>query len=76
MTKKSQSLIEAELLKILAENAFENVDYKDILLKLWEMMVYMLKSLQVFITKLRHKLANDEAINIINVRGEGYKLVY
>lgn len=26
---------EAELLKILAENAFENVDYKDILLKLW-----------------------------------------
>lgn len=68
---------EAELLKILAENAFENVDYKDILLKLWgNDGIYASKSLQVFITKLRHKLANDEAINIINVRGEGYKLVY
>jgi two-component system response regulator TrcR len=67
----------AELLKILAENAFENVDYKDILLKLWgNDGIYASKSLQVFITKLRHKLANDEAINIINVRGEGYKLVY
>ena len=30
---------------------------------------------QVFITKLRHKLSQDEQIRIVNVRGIGYKLI-
>jgi len=33
------------------------------------------RSMDVFITKLRKKLAADEAVQILNVRGYGYKLV-
>lgn len=33
------------------------------------------RSMDVFITKLRKKLAQDERIQILNVRGYGYKLV-
>ena len=33
------------------------------------------RSLHVFITKLRHKLSQDEQIRIVNVRGIGYKLI-
>jgi len=33
------------------------------------------RSMDVFITKLRKKLAQDEQIQILNVRGYGYKLV-
>jgi len=33
------------------------------------------RSMDVFITKLRKKLAKDESIQILNVRGYGYKLV-
>jgi two-component system alkaline phosphatase synthesis response regulator PhoP len=32
--------------------------------------------MDVFISKLRKKLNQDEQIQIINVRGFGYKLVY
>ncbi|HRN16732.1 MAG TPA: helix-turn-helix domain-containing protein, partial [Xylanibacter oryzae] len=34
------------------------------------------RSLQVFITKLRHKMSKDNNIRIINVRGVGYKLIF
>ena len=34
------------------------------------------RSMDVFITKLRKKLKKDENVQIINVRGYGYKLVY
>ena len=33
------------------------------------------RSLHVFITKLRHKLAKDSRVRIVNVRGIGYKLI-
>ncbi len=33
------------------------------------------RSMDVFITKLRKKLSGDENIQILNVRGYGYKLV-
>jgi len=32
--------------------------------------------MDVFITKLRKKLKEDTSIQIINVRGFGYKLIY
>ncbi|NNU34275.1 winged helix-turn-helix domain-containing protein [Mucilaginibacter sp. S1162] len=34
------------------------------------------RSLDVFITKLREHLSVDQSVQIINVRGIGYKLVY
>lgn len=33
------------------------------------------RSLQVFVTKLRHRLEHDPRLRIINVRGFGYKLI-
>ena len=33
------------------------------------------RSMDVFISKLRKKLAGDQGVQILNVRGYGYKLV-
>lgn len=67
---------ESELLKMLAENRCDIVNTKDILLQLWgDDSFFNSRSLQVFITKLRHKLSRDEKIKIINIRGVGYKLI-
>nr|WP_308570619.1 response regulator transcription factor [uncultured Prevotella sp.] len=67
---------EAEILRMLAVNRDHVVETKTILLKLWgNDSFFNSRSLQVFITKLRHKLARDESIKIINVRGIGYKLI-
>lgn len=67
---------ESELLLMLASNINDVVTTKDILLELWgDDSPYNAKSLQVFITKLRHKLSDDENIKIINVRGIGYKMI-
>lgn len=47
-----------------------------ILKKLWgDDDFFSGRSMDVFITKLRKKLKQDESIQIINVRGYGYKLV-
>lgn len=67
---------ESELLKMLAENRCDIVSTKDILLQLWgDDSFFNSRSLQVFITKLRHKLSRDRNIKIINIRGVGYKLI-
>ncbi len=67
---------ESEILRILAENRNNIVETKDILLKLWgNDSFFNSRSLQVFITKLRHQLSRDENIKIINIRGIGYKLI-
>ncbi len=67
---------ETEILKRLYENRNCVVNMQDILLDLWgDDMFFNQRSLHVFITKLRHKLAGDANIRIINVRGVGYKLI-
>lgn len=67
---------ETEILRMLASAQYEVVETRDILLKLWgNDSIFNARSLQVFITKLRHKLARDKQVRIINVRGIGYKLV-
>ena len=68
---------ETEILRMLAENKDAVVETKDILLQLWgDNSFFNTRSLQVFITKLRHKLSKDNNIRIINVRGVGYKLIF
>ncbi|WP_462374508.1 response regulator transcription factor [Segatella buccae] len=68
---------ETELLRMLAERRNDVVETQDILLKLWgDDSFFNARSLQVFITKLRHKLAKDDSIRIVNVRGIGYKLLF
>lgn len=68
---------ESEILKRLCENKDQVLPMKDVLLDLWgDDSFFNTRSLHVFITKLRHKLAKDESIRILNVRGIGYKLIY
>lgn len=68
---------ETEILRMLAEKKDSVVETKDILLELWgDDSFFNTRSLQVFITKLRHKLSKDKNIRIINVRGVGYKLIF
>lgn len=68
---------ECEILKRLCSNRNDVVNTQNILLDLWgDDSFFNSRSLHVFITKLRNKLAKDDNIRIINVRGVGYKLIY
>jgi two-component system response regulator TrcR len=67
---------ESELLFLLTQNKNEISDRSFILKKLWGIDDFFnARSMDVFITKLRKKLKNDENIQIVNVRGYGYKLI-
>ena len=66
---------EAHLLFHLLKNKNKVLDRSLILNKLWGTDdFFSARSMDVFITKLRKKLKNDKNIQIINVRGYGYKL--
>jgi len=67
---------EAHLLDALIQNVNELTDRQQILKSLWgNDDFFNARSMDVFISKLRKKLAQDPSIQIINVRGYGYKLV-
>jgi two-component system response regulator TrcR len=67
---------ESELLYLLTQKKNEISDRTYILKKLWgDDDFFNARSMDVFITKLRKKLKNDENIQIMNVRGYGYKLI-
>lgn len=67
---------ESEVLKLLCRHKQEILK-RDVLLKtLWgNDSFFNARSLDVFITKLRKHLSIDPEVQIINVRGVGYKLV-
>lgn len=68
---------EAHLLFHLNTNKNEVLDRSTILNKLWNNDdFFSARSMDVFISKLRKRLKQDDRIQIINVRGFGYKLVY
>jgi DNA-binding response OmpR family regulator len=67
---------ESQLLQLLVENANEITDRTLILTQIWGSDDFFnARSMDVFITKLRKKLQSDPGIQILNVRGFGYKLV-
>lgn len=67
---------EAHLLFHLVKNKNQVLDRSVILKKLWgNDDFFSARSMDVFITKLRKKLSVDPSIQIINVRGYGYKLI-
>lgn len=67
---------ESELLYHLTQNRNDVLDRTMILKKLWgDDDFFNARSMDVFITKLRKKLNADATIQILNVRGHGYKLV-
>ncbi len=77
--KKTETLThrEAHLLFHLIKNKDQILDRSVILKKLWgDDDFFNARSMDVFITKLRKKLKSDPTIQIINVRGYGYKLIY
>ena len=68
-TEMELSYRESEIMKRLCENQNHVVN-------LWgDDSFFNSRSLHVFITKLRHKLSQDNSIRIVNVRGIGYKLI-
>ncbi len=67
---------ESEILKRLCENRNQVLYTKNLLLDLWgDDSIFNAKSLHVFITKLRKRFSGDIHVQILNVRGSGYKLV-
>ena len=67
---------ESEILRHLCLHPSEVVTSQSLLLELWgDDSFFNNKSLHVFITKLRHRLALDQSLRIVNVRGIGYKLI-
>lgn len=76
-TQISLTYREAEILQMLISNKDNLVDRSYILNKLWGNDDFFNgRSLDVFITKLRKKLAYDSNIQIINSRSEGFKIIF
>lgn len=68
---------EAAILERLCTNQNNIVENKAILLELWgDDSFFNTRSLHVFIVKLRKKLSLDSKVQIINIRGVGYKMIF
>jgi two-component system, OmpR family, response regulator len=67
---------EADLLKLLAYNANKVLDREIALKSIWGNDNYFTgRSMDVYITKLRKYLKEDENIEIVNIHGKGFKLL-
>jgi DNA-binding response OmpR family regulator len=74
--QKKLSYRESELLKILYINKDQIVERRDILNLLWGSdSFFNSRNLDVYITKLRNYLKLDPAIEIITIKGVGYRFV-
>lgn len=71
------SLREADLLKMLAAKPNMITHRKNILLEIWgDDNFFNGRNMDVYISKLRKYLQHDDSVQLVNVRGLGYKLVY
>lgn len=67
---------ESELLKMLCENIGKPVSRSFALKSIWgDDSYFNARSMDVYVTKLRKFLKADETVQIINLHGEGFKLV-
>jgi two-component system, OmpR family, response regulator len=67
---------EGQLLKLLAKNKNDVLDRQAALRMIWGDDNYFNgRSMDVYIAKLRKMLKEDEAIEIMNVHGKGFKLI-
>ncbi|HNU16008.1 MAG TPA: winged helix-turn-helix domain-containing protein, partial [Chitinophagaceae bacterium] len=70
------SFRESELLKLLYENRDKIIDRRDILNLLWgNDSFFNSRNLDVYITKLRSYLKEDPSLEIITIKGVGYRFV-
>lgn len=74
--EKKLSYRESELLKLLYQHRDKIIDRKDILNLLWgNDSFFNSRNLDVYITKLRSYLKEDPALEIITIKGIGYRFV-
>lgn len=67
---------ESELLKLLAQNLNQPVSRSFALKMVWgDDSYFNARSMDVYITKLRKYLKNDTTVQLVNVHGEGFKLI-
>ena len=67
---------ESELLKLLCQNKDQVLERSVALKKIWHDDTYFnARSMDVYITKLRKHLKEDENIQILTIHGQGFKLV-
>lgn len=67
---------ESEILQLLIVNRDQVLARNTVLTTFWDNDDYFSgRSLDVFITKLRKYLSQDPAVRILNIRGQGYKLI-
>lgn len=67
---------ECEILKRLVESSNDTVERKNLLNEVWgDDSYYNSRNLDVYIKKLRNYLASDDSVEIITLKGLGYKLV-
>ena len=67
---------ESELLRLLATNANKVLERNYALKAIWiDDNYFNARSMDVYITKLRKHLKDDDTVEIINVHGKGYKLI-
>lgn len=68
---------EAEILKLLCINRSQVVERSFVLKRVWgDDNFFNARSMDVFITKLRKHLQYDSNVEILNVRGIGYKMIF
>jgi len=68
---------EGEILKLLCINRSQVVERSFVLKKVWgDDNFFNARSMDVFITKLRKHLQYDSNVEILNVRGIGYKMIF
>ncbi|MCL6274354.1 helix-turn-helix domain-containing protein [Muricauda sp. 2012CJ35-5] len=66
---------EAELIKIFSDHLNQVVTRDVLLNEVWESKgVFVGRSLDTFISKIRKKFQDDDQVNLLNVHGIGYKL--
>jgi DNA-binding response OmpR family regulator len=74
--ERKLSFRESELLKLLYENKDKIIDRRDILNLLWgNDNFFNSRNLDVYITKLRGYLKSDPTLEIITIKGIGYRFV-
>ena len=74
--EKKLSYRESELLKLLYENREKIIDRRDILNLLWgNDSFFNSRNLDVYITKIRSFLKEDPSLEIITIKGIGYRFV-
>lgn len=67
---------ECELLTLLCSHKNQILERNYTLMTIWEENTYFnARSMDVYITKLRKHLKDDESVQIMNIHGKGYKLV-